>query len=125
MNTPPLRPPTEVPSATDDPWSSMYDIAGALEDRAIATTKESLVAAEAGDRAGARQLVADAEALFRLADRITITMTMKDDETRVVSDPAVYAARYGVADENPTAVSRLLELVTKNLEREAHFGSDR
>ena len=117
--------PIEAPPATDEPWSDSYSMHKALIGHAFAAVGKSLDAREAGDEAQARLLLADAEAMWRAADRIVITMTMQDDEVLVVSDPAVYAARYGIANENPTAVSGLLELVTQKLnEEEAHFGSN-
>ena len=123
--TPPLRPPTDAPPVGDDSWSAMYGKYQALIDHAVDAAGRSLAAIEAGDEAGARQLLADAEARWRAADRLIITMTMRDDEQVVVTDPVVYAVHHATTHVVDNPLARMIEAVTRNQEEEADLGTDR
>lgn len=122
--TPPLRPPTSAP-VDDDPWSDFYGTTSALFEQGLGLAKESVAAIQAGDRTLARQLVADAEAMFRLADRISIVHSLMEDEVVYISDPVVYAVRYAATNDDPKALARMIQAITRNQEEEADFGADR
>lgn len=120
--TPPLQPPTVAPPVFIERCPPGV---GRTASRLLRQAVEACTASVDADEERARLLRADAEQMFRLVDRLHAVWMTTAHETRPVTDPIVYAVRYGATDGDHTALAEMLTTLTAKLKEGLPIGFDR